>query len=188
MAGFHIHIAIGKEYLKKNEIININEFYKGIIDPDLGCKKDTHYSGYQDKNNLKEYLANKVDLKKYVMVNEINTDYQKGMFLHLLTDYLFFNYFFSNDYIDNVSYDKFCQDLYFSYSLNNKYIENKYKLSDFPYWDIVNKDIVKKTKIVNIKLDNNILDNDKVDIFIKNVANINLEEYRNKILTNVENT
>lgn len=187
MAGFQIHIAIGKEYLKKNEITNIEDFYKGIIDPDLGYKKDTHYSGYQDKNNLKEYLANKVDLAKYLKDNEINTDYQKGTFLHLITDYLFFNYFFREDYIDNVSYDKFREDLYFSYDLNNKYIESKYKLDDFPYWNIVNKNIIISQAKVNIKLGNNILENDKVDSFIKNVANINLEEYRNKILKNEEN-
>jgi len=184
MAGFHIHIAIGKEYLKKNNISNLKDFYKGIIASDLGIKKDTHYSGYQDKNNLIEYLANKVNLKKYLLCNKIDTDYQKGIFLHLITDYVFFNYFFNKEYLNDVSYEKFCEDLYYSYEINNKYLKENYDINDFPFWDIVNKNILKSQTRVNIKLGTNILENKKVDNFIDYIANINLEEYKNKIIKN----
>jgi len=184
MAGFHIHIAIGKEFLKKNKITNINDFYKGIIDPDFENKIESHYGGFQDKNYLKEYLANKVNLKNYLLNNKIDTDYQKGVFLHLITDYLFFNNFFPADYINNVSYERFREDLYYSYDLNNKYIEDKYQIYDFPYWDKINKDVLEKQKIVNIRRGTNILENKKVDNFILSVANINLEEYKSKILKN----
>lgn len=96
MASFDIHLAIGKSYILKNRnIINEEEFYKGIIAPDLVINKEkSHYSGKQNKEDLLDYLANKVQLFLYLKNNNINTDYDKGIFLHLITDYLFFNDFF----------------------------------------------------------------------------------------------
>lgn len=185
MAGFQIHIAIGKRYLENNKIKNETDFFKGIIAPDLTSdKKLTHYSGVQDKKDLRNYLANKVNLKEFLLNNEIDSDYQKGIFLHLLTDYLFFNYYFSEDYIKSVTYDLFCKDLYYSYEKNNKYVEEKYNLNDFPFWDIVNEDIRKAKKIVDINdgVRINILENEKVDKFIEMVASFNLENIKNKIL------
>lgn len=184
MAGFQIHIAIGKRYLENNKIKNETDFFKGIIAPDLTSdKKLTHYSGFQDKKDLRNYLANKVNLKEFLVNNEIDSDYQKGVFLHLLTDFLFFNYYFSKDYIKSVTYDIFRKDLYYSYEKNNKYVEEKYNLSDFPFWDIVNEDIRKAKKIVDINdgVRTNILENEKVDKFIEMVASFNLDNIKNKI-------
>ena len=98
MASFNIHLAVGKRYIEKNSNINnIEEFYKGIIDPDLAInKKVSHYSGKQNKSNILEYLANKVLLNEFLSKETIDTDYQKGIFIHLITDYLFFNNFFES--------------------------------------------------------------------------------------------
>ncbi len=190
MAGFHIHIAIGKVYLKKHKIKDPNAFFKGIIAPDLGAKDLTHYTDInRDKNNLIDYLAKKVNLYAYLLKNNIDSEYQKGFFLHLITDYLFFNKFFAKDYLRKTNHDTFVKDLYYSYDINNRYLLEKYNLNNFLFQDIIEEAIKKscaKYKNKNEKR-TNILDNDDVDKFINEVANINLENYRKKIIENKGN-
>lgn len=186
MASFNIHLAIGKRYIEKNSNINnIEEFYKGIIDPDLAInKKVSHYSGKQNKSNILEYLANKVLLNEFLSKETIDTDYQKGIFIHLITDYLFFNNFFEKEYLKNIKYDEFCKNLYYSYNKTNQYIEEKYKIDYLKYADQINNNIDKDNKEKNTisKIGNNILPYNKLDNFIEYVSNINLEEYKNNII------
>lgn len=67
MAGFSIHLAVAKRYCKKNNILNISDFFKGTVDPDLVEDKDiTHYTGKRDTNYLADYLKNKINLYKYL--------------------------------------------------------------------------------------------------------------------------
>lgn len=105
MASFNIHLAVGKRYLEKTNIIkNEKDFYKGIIEPDLvSDKKTTHYTGTNDKSDLLKYLSLKVQLKEYLKNESTDSDYQKGVFLHLITDYLFFNTFFDNRLLAKLS-------------------------------------------------------------------------------------
>lgn len=185
MASFSIHLAVAKRYVEKTNLINTKEFYKGIIEPDLvDDKKTSHYTGNKNKLDLLSYFANKVQLNEFLKNNNINSDYQKGVFLHLITDYLFFNNFFDNRYLKNISYEDFCKDLYYSYNLTNEYLEYKYNIV---YTDFLNqiKDNIKKDK--NEKNSNdekrdNILPIDKIDEFIEYVSDISLEDYRNKIV------
>lgn len=71
MPGFVIHIAVGKEYIKKhvNEIKNKEKFYEGILAPDLisltdknVSKSETHYGRWGNKEldiHLKEFYKTK---------------------------------------------------------------------------------------------------------------------------------
>ena len=43
MAGYVIHLAIGKEYAKKNRVKNESDIIRGSIAPDLKDKKQSHY-------------------------------------------------------------------------------------------------------------------------------------------------
>ena len=86
MPGYIIHLAVGKEYAKKNEIKNIEEFEKGIIAPDLISKEDKQASHYGPNSS-------QPDLNKFLKANGILTEYNEGYFLHLLTDFLFYNKF-----------------------------------------------------------------------------------------------
>lgn len=192
MASFNIHLAIGKRYIEKSNIIqNEEDFYKGIIDPDLvDDKKISHYTGsYQDKSDLLKYLENKVQLNEFLKDNNINSDYQKGVFLHLITDYLFFNNFFDNDYLKNVSYEEFCKDLYYSYDIINQHIEDKYKINYANFSNKINNNIEKSKKEKNITNEarKNILSLSNLDRFIEYVSDISLEDYKNKIMKNKTN-
>ena len=55
---------------------------QGTISPDLTKDKSkTHYGKSPAYTNLKEFITN----------NNIDTDYKLDIFLHLITDYLFYN-------------------------------------------------------------------------------------------------
>lgn len=186
MASIQIHIVIGEQFLNKNKNINRANFMKGIIEPDLIDDGKMHYSTYKDKTNLKDYLKNKVNLKEYLAHHQVSSDYDRGVFLHLITDYLFFNDFFDSTYINNIDYNEFCKDLYYSYPLCTKLLEEKYgSINYYGYLETINKDIEKSRKEKNINVAEerkNILPNSKIIDFINEVSSIDLEEYqKNKI-------
>ena len=155
MASFNIHLAVGKRYAEKSNLIeNLEDFYRGLVAPDLvDDKKFSHFSGILDKSNLIDYLSNKVLLNEYLLAKEVNSCYEKGVFLHLVTDYLFFNDFFDKWYLENISYENFCKDLYFSYNLSNNYLEKKYKLKHSVSLDLIEENIKKnrKEKKINVR-------------------------------------
>ena len=111
MPGYIVHIATAKEYLrKKNKKIEEN-FIQGAIAPDLtDDKSKTHYGKSPAYTNLKKFLDN----------NKIDTDFNKGFFLHLVTDYLFYNY-----YLERLEKPQ----IYNDYDYTNKTIIEKYNLT-----------------------------------------------------------
>lgn len=192
MASIHIHLAVGVSYLEKHsaEIKEQDKFMKGIIDPDFASDdKKSHYSGVQDKLSLSEYLANKIGLIAYLHDQDILDDYQKGIFLHLITDYLFFNVFFDDEYLDHISYADFAKDLYYSYMATNDYLINKYHLDLSSIFDLINAKIKedRKEKDMNDEERLNILPFAKLDSFIEKVASIDLDAYRDYLLANNKN-
>lgn len=111
MPGYVIHIAIANEYIRKhknNE--NIKEFIDGVIAPDLTNEKSkTHYGKSPAYTGLKAFLED----------NKIENSFNRGCFLHLITDYLFYNYYL--DY-----YNK--QEMYHDYDVLNKTLIEKYNV------------------------------------------------------------
>lgn len=81
------------------------------------------------------------------------------------------------------------KDLYYSYDIVNNALLDKYK---------INKKLLNEKVISKINSDRkekqqinkdckNILEMDKLDIFIERVSNINLEIYKDKIISTKEN-
>lgn len=189
MASFNIHLAIGIRYLEKTKSIqNEKDFFKGIIAPDLVYdKKVSHYTGIFDKQDLLKYLSKKVQLNEYLKNENIDSDYSKGVFLHLITDYLFFNNFIDYTYLSTTPYSEFCKDLYYSYYITNEYLENKYKIDYSEFIAEMNNTIEKDKKEKNTidnEIKKNILPLVELDNFIEYVSNIDLENYKNKIIIN----
>lgn len=186
MASFSIHLAIGKRYIEKNPgtIQDIHEFYKGIIMPDLVEDKFiSHYTISPEDATLPSRLENKVHLEAFLENEPIDTDCQKGVFLHLITDYLFFNTLFDKQYVNTTSYDDFCKALYYSYNCMDEYINTKYQVDYSDFIDIIKEDIEKNNKKRNLTYESgtNLLPSDLLDKFIEEVSNINLEEYSEDI-------
>ena len=82
MPGYVIHLAIAEKYLEKNINEKDNEFIDGVIYPDeVDNKYKTHYWNEMRSVNLYNFLK----------AHKIDTSFNRGYFLHLLTDYLFYN-------------------------------------------------------------------------------------------------
>ena len=195
MPGFNIHLAIGKRYIekqknKKDVIKNENSFYNGLVAPDLvNDKKISHYTTETNKNNLEKYLLGKVRLDLYLKDNKVETDFEKGVFLHLLTDYLFFNEFFEKEFIKNIDYQDFVRDLYYSYEKTNDYLNKKYNIDFSIFGDRLIKNIEKNKKEKNLKEDMKnrklIFSEKDLDEFIEKVSSINIDEVVMRLIRKV---
>lgn len=192
MPGFNIHLAIGKRYIekqknKKDVIKNENSFYNGLVAPDLvNDKKISHYTTETNKNNLEKYLLGKVRLDLYLKDNKVETDFEKGVFLHLLTDYLFFNEFFEKEFIKNIDYQDFVRDLYYSYEMTNEYLNKKYNIDFSIFGDRLEKNIrknkkEKKLEDSDLKEKKLIFSEKDLDEFIEKISSINIKEVENEI-------
>ena len=186
MAGFMIHFAVGKMYAEKQGgIKDFNAFYTGILAPDLAQDKSkSHYTHSINRENLKDHLSKKVQLHEYLKENSFKSDYDKGVFLHLVTDYIYFNHYFSEELIKNSTFYDFFQKMYKSYDCTNDFLIEKYGIRNCPYSailfdEIENAKVVKKD--FKVEEGENILKTDELCTFIDYVSSINLEKYAKQI-------
>lgn len=162
MAGYVIHLAIGEEFIRlhPDEVKDYDAFIEGIISPDgVPDKSLTHYGPKTCMVNLKEFFNDK----------DIKIDFDKGYFLHLVTDYLFYNKFlekFSKQVIHN------------DYDILNAEIKNKFQVK-------IPKRI--EDRICYKEGKTGILDLQKIIKFIKDVAKYDLEEIKTAVINGEEN-
>ena len=163
---------------KHKNINNTEEFLKGCIAPDFAKNKDiSHFSKDYNKADLMDSLLNKVNLKKAVESIDLATDYNRGIFLHLLTDYEFYTNFFNKTYLDICTFETFLKDLYYSYDITDTYIKNKYKI-DYPaIEDVIKNNMKTFRKKHSYTSENNIIPQNKLDNFIENISNRSIESY-----------
>lgn len=148
MAGYVIHLAVAEEYLKLHPEEQYEEFIQGVIFPDSVTPKSiTHYGKSSAYTNIGEFLKE----------NDINTSYTRGYFLHLLTDYLFYNY-----YLD--TFDK--AKMYKDYDILNNRLMEKYKVK-------LTDDI--KDKVFFLEGETQILHFDLACKIIEEVSKLNLD-------------
>ncbi len=178
MASSGMHLAVAKEYLKKyNNIKNTKDFLNGTLYPDsVQDKVLTHYTTPSKNANLVKYLQNKVNLFEFLQKHPDLTDFELGWFLHIVTDYLFFDEMFSDEYLENVSYKKFKDDLYFSYSCLRDYLAKKYDVTKADYIDYPN------LYFDGGKYEPCLISKNSLDKFIERVCSIDLEKYIQKII------
>ena len=157
MPGYVIHIAIAQQYLKKHKLNYSKEFIRGSIMPDLTRDKSkSHYGKSPAYTNLKSFL----------LENDLNSDMEKGKFLHLITDYLFYNH-----YLEVFSKP----EIYDDYDISNKILIEKY---DVQLIDEV-KDTV-KFKSGNLK----ILSYSLLFKMIDEVSKLDLGKVKNEVMNN----
>ena len=171
MPGFTIHLAIAKEYAKKNKekVNNMNEFLEGTIAPDYIfltnrdiSKNITHYGKWGDwTTNDQEIYFDKFLEDTNV---DLQNDYWKGYFLHLLADYYFGRKYFDEEMRKaKENNDKFYND----YDCTNKELIEKYNIKIIEKVKKYMSCIEEKSKYLKI---------DKVNKFIEDMANLNLDE------------
>ena len=174
MPGFIIHIATAKEYIEKHklEVKNEDEFIKGVIAPDMNERLDgpaedkskTHYGKwgkYEVRTNIDElFKDSKVDMQQ---------DFWKGYFLHLLADHYFYNKYFKEEHQEIIkNNDRF----YYDYDCLNKSLIEKYKINVI--------DNIKKF-INTYDAQPKYLEESKVIDFIEEISNMSIEE-KSKII------
>lgn len=184
MPSFNIHLAVAVKYSEKNNIENKELFFKGSIAPDLVKDKSiSHYTGMRDKNYLKKYVFEKVRLNEFLKYNKVETDYEKGVFLHLATDFIFYQEFLSDEYLDKIDFDEMIQDLYYSYRITNSYLEEKYNIHSLNLDEVMNNNI--KQTLTRMNVDNtfgkNLLPEEKIDNFINKMSELDIKGYIEKI-------
>lgn len=170
MPSFNIHIAIANEYMRyhPNEIKNREDFIKGSIAPDLSSNKyESHYDNYAERHN---------GLSKFIEQTEIDidSDYGKGYFLHLIADELFYHKIFREE---RIIAKKMNTDFYHDWDCLNKPIIEKFKIKEVPeeaakYFNII---LEEKTQF---------LDFEKVNKFIEQLSKISLKEQEKQIKNN----
>ena len=171
MPGFTIHIAIAKEYAKKHEkeIKNIDEFIEGTIAPDYIpiesqyiSKSETHYGEWGDwtRDDQIIYLDKFLKDKK----EDLNTDYWKGYFIHLLVDDYFDRIYFRQEAKQaKENHDTFHND----YDSLNTEIIKRYHLEPMEKIKKYMKKIEDKPKYLQLE---------KIIKFIEEMSNINLTQ------------
>lgn len=158
MPGYAIHLAVANEYMKKHpiEIKNKSDFLLGSISPDFTTKDkkgETHYG----ENSSVLYL------RKYLEKNNIDTDFNKGYFLHLITDYIFYNKLL--EYTST--------EIYNDYDILNEYLVKKYNVEIL--------DQIKDTIKVPVGTETKILHKELADKIIMISSDLNIETVKEEI-------
>lgn len=159
MAGYVIHLAIAEEYLKLHSEEQYKEFIQGVIFPDSvdkDKKNTTHYGKSPAYTNLGEFLKQ----------NDINNSYKRGHFLHLLTDYLFYNHYLEK--LDRAT-------IYRDYDILNNRLIDKYKVK-------LPNEI--KDKVFYLEGDTQILHYDLACKIIEEVSKYNLDKIAEDVRRN----
>ena len=165
MPGFIIHIAVAKKYIDnfKNDIKNENDFLQGVLAPDLfNDKYESHYHNYGEVCSGLNYLLKNCNF-------DINSDYGKGYFLHVLTDYIFYNYDFKKEVYYVRAHDL---TFYHDYDCTNRFLIKKYNIK-------LPEETKKFTGYLNGEPD--FLKFDKLENFIEFVASNSIKSQIDKI-------
>ena len=173
MASSAIHLAVAKKYYERNNISDYDNFIAGSLYPDAADDKDqAHYTDSNRGTNNVSYLQSKVNLYSFLKGRKELNDFELGWFLHLVTDYLFYN-----KYLDKIEKPQ----IYYDYDYTNEDIVNKYSL-ELP--EEVYKDVSFKKgtpKILTLELAYKIIEEvSNLDILEieKNVNNIEWNTYK----------
>ena len=156
MPSYAVHLAIANEIIRKNKnnIMDNEKFLLGSIAPDL------------EEDKLKSH--DKIMLKRYID-NGFRNDYDKGYFLHIITDDEFYFEDFKNEYFKEEYGDiNNCNNFYKDYDKLSTILISKYNINWYPE-EIKEYMQGEVGETEYIKLD-------KLFAFIDKISSLNLEE------------
>jgi hypothetical protein len=92
MPSLAIHVSVAKEYLKSHKCENVSEFFDGTFAPDVAADKNAaHFSGAGfSANDVETVVKNKINIEKAAQSINLDNEFNRARFLHLLTDYFFY--------------------------------------------------------------------------------------------------
>lgn len=182
MASSVIHLAVAKKYLEKNPSLDYKSVIAGTLYPDAADDNDkSHYTDLNRGSDNVSHVRGKVSLYAFLVEHESLNDFELGWFLHLVTDYLFFEECFTTEYLLNNSYVSFCKDLYYAYDCLNIYIPEKYHITENDYADYPSE------YYPGIPYQDCILPKDMIDDFITRVSSVCIDKYIKQIKKSKKN-
>ena len=171
MPALTVHLAIAKKYLESHPEEDEESFISGSIAPDFGYDKfSNHYGKVFDKITcLEEYVCLMVDYNEYLKHNKLDTSYNRGFFLHLVTDYIFYYDFLNNNHIKNLNLNEIIKIGYEDFDSINSYLIQKY---DLKIPDIAN-DVIEYSDD-----EPKILKKEEIVDFIEFIGTVDLKKYK----------
>jgi hypothetical protein len=173
-----MHLLIAEKYCKNNNITNTKAFIHGAYLPDVAEDKITsHFGIKKNYTSLKDMLDSKVDLTKCVNALDFEKEQDIGIFLHLVTDYLYYNYLYECCIAKKLDPNTVLSSLKNDANLITRYIMLQYK----PQVPTAISHLVEYKKTdQKLQLFSNF---GKVEEFINLVAKLNLIEIKTQIYT-----
>ena len=175
MASLTMHAVIANEYCKRHVGINYKEFSHGNLAPDLAADKNkSHFTKPSMTQELDENIKNKVGLTEYVDSHSLDNDFELGAFLHMLTDYIFYNHALRRDVTDFklLSLQESIKFLYDDFARVNGFLADHYNIDLMLLPENCWK--VSKEKPISMSFD-------EITNFIEHCANLDLEKEYKKI-------
>lgn len=155
MPSLIMYLAIAKKYIEKHPEENEEEFMKGILAPDIkrnlkAEKARLHYG---------ERSSHRPDLNRFYQERGLDSSYNRGYFLNLLSDYLFYNGFLQ----------EYSVSIFHDFRKMNKRMKEKYGI-DLP------QELEGRVKYEDGELSS--IDEESVYKFVDSAGRLNLEEYK----------
>lgn len=158
MPSLVMYLAVAKKYMEKHSEENEEEFIEGILAPD----RRINLTSEKAKLHYGEKTSHRPDLNRYYHEQGLESSYNRGYFLNLITDYLFYNKYLQ----------EYSADIYDDYKKMNSRIIDKYNLS-------IPEDIENQVDIVDGEI--KVINENEVYKFIETVGQLDLEQYKEQI-------
>lgn len=179
MACLAIHIAIAKQYLKNNPQENSQDFLIGAYLPDIAEDSvKSHFGKTGVFLSIKEMYNAKIDIKKCAEALDITNSLNRAMFLHLVTDYMFYNFIYSKQ-LEQIKPTQIKRLLYEDFNIITYYIINKYKIT-------IPEQISNLVKSKEGELSLRFFDYKNIDNFIMFMSKLNLYDCKKQIVNNYD--
>lgn len=174
MPGVTIHLAATNAYLALHQTKKRDDFIDGTLAPDeVEDSAITHHSLPGFRDSALSFLRGKISLKDCLADFDINTEYGRGYFLHLVIDHEFYQLLQKDTTaLADMPYREFKDTLYHDYYATTAYLNEKYGIIYPDYAEKWNKAIDEPTQIISAE---------EISHFIERMATLDLEEYYRKI-------
>ena len=146
MASTLTHLAIAKLYLERQDdkIVDRDAFYLGSFIADYPTEStrgwtqkgfprglyrsidESHYGTRAERVDLVKRHKEKIGLAKFLASNKLDNDLNRGKFLHLYTDWVYYNELLKKDYLQNLNQPQLWKDNTRTWNHYDAYLLGKY--------------------------------------------------------------
>ena len=187
MGSIMMHLVVAEEYLKKHKDKDRVEFLRGTIEPDMDIEKQkllseadkhgTHYGKRVGSHSIYEAVNTKIDLFKFLKKNEIDTSCNRGKFLHLIFDDMFYRLSYSPEW-EEIPVEIMGKEWCYEFDRINHHIAKKYGIKlVFPLPEFILRCLDEPTKYVSL---------DDFDRFVEVLRGFDLNRAKEEILKDYE--